>query len=233
MKKKAIVVASMMLISFVIGGKEANALVASSSKSENKIKFIPGEGVVTPPIDPVNPENPNPTNPIDPTDPENEGTGQKGPLSIDYVSNLKFGEHKISGKDTIYKALNANPFVQVTDLRGAGDGWSLSAKMTPFTSKNNQVLKGATLAMAESVIKAGSTSNVSVAPVKSDVLFDNTDSKLVMNAKDKGGRGTWLNVWSGTDQDNDAVKLSVVAGTPEANTEYTSSITWELEDAPK
>ncbi|WP_413497768.1 hypothetical protein [Carnobacterium maltaromaticum] len=25
----------------------------------------------------------------------------------------------------------------------------------------------------------------------------------------------------------------MVAGTPEANTEYTSSITWELADAPK
>ncbi|KRN71145.1 hypothetical protein IV76_GL002052 [Carnobacterium maltaromaticum] len=54
-----------------------------------------------------------------------------------------------------------------------------------------------------------------------------------MNAMDKGGRGTWVTVWSGTDQANEAVQLNVVAGTPEANTEYTSSITWELADAPK
>ncbi|MEF9937287.1 WxL domain-containing protein, partial [Carnobacterium sp.] len=35
------------------------------------------------------------------------------------------------------------------------------------------------------------------------------------------------------DQANEAVQLNVVAGTPEADTEYTSSITWELADAPK
>ncbi|MEG2603278.1 MAG: WxL domain-containing protein, partial [Carnobacterium sp.] len=132
-----------------------------------------------------------------------------------------------------YKALNADPFVQVTDLRGSGDGWSLSAKMSPFTNKNKQELKGATLSMKNSVVKAGSTSNISLAPAKSDLLFDNQESKLVMNASNKGGRGTWLNVWSGTEEANESIQLNVLAGTPEANTEYTSSITWELEDAPK
>ena len=112
------------------------------------------------------------------------------------------------------------------------EGWHLSAKMSEFKS-GNKVLRGATLAFKDGVVKAGSSSNISVAPTKSDVLFDNTDSKPFMNAMDKGGRGTWVTVWSGTDQANEAVQLNVVAGTPEANTEYTSSITWELADAPK
>lgn len=106
-------------------------------------------------------------------------------------------------------------------------------KMSNFTNGNNQLLKGATLSMQNSVVKAGSPSNISIAPVKTDLLFDNQESKLVMNAANKGGRGTWLNVWSGNDQANESVQLTVLAGTPEANTEYTSSITWELEDAPK
>ena len=232
MKKSSVIMATVAFASFSFGGAEAKAEVSSTHTSENKINFTAGEGVVTPPVDPTNPDNPNVPNPVDPTDPTNPGPGQTGPLSIDYVSNIKFGEHKITGKDIAYKAKNANPFVQVTDLRGASDGWNLSAKMTEFKS-GNKVLRGATLAIKDGVVKAGSSSNISLAPTKSDILFDNTESKTVMNAKDKGGRGTWLTIWSGTDQANEAIQLNVVAGTPEANTEYTSSITWELEDAPK
>lgn len=232
MKKSSLVIATVASAAFVFGGTVAQAAVSSTHTSENKINFTPGVDIITPPVDPTNPDNPDVPNPVDATDPTNPGTGQKGPLSIDYVSNIKFGQHKITGKDIAYKALNANPFVQVTDLRGAGDGWNLSAKMTEFKN-GNKVLKGATLTVKDGVVKAGSSSNISIAPTKSDFVFDNQESKQVMGAKDKGGRGTWLTVWSGTDQANESIQLVVVAGTPEANTEYTSSITWELEDAPK
>ena len=87
--------------------------------------------------------------------------------------------------------------------------------------------------MKNSIVKAGSRGNVSVPPVKSDVVFNNLESKVVLSAKNKAGRGTWLNVWSGKNQANEAIQLNVLAGTPEANTEYSSTITWELEDAPK
>ena len=232
MKKSSYIMATVALASFAFGGAEAQAVVSSTHTSDSKINFTSGEGVVTPPVDPKDPDNPDVPNPVDPSDPENPGTGQTGPLSIDYVSNIKFGEHQITGKNIAYKAKNADPFVQVTDTRGAGDGWSLSAKMTEFKS-GNKVLRGATLAIKDGMVKAGSSSNISVAPTKSDILFDNEESKLVMNATNKGGRGTWLTVWSGADQANEAIQLNVLAGTPEANTEYTSSITWELEDAPK
>ncbi|CAD5897953.1 MULTISPECIES: WxL domain-containing protein [Carnobacterium] len=232
MKKSTFIMATVALASFAFGGAEAQAAVSSTHNSENKINFTSGEGVVTPPVNPLDPDDPNVPDPIDESDPNNPGTGQDGPLSIDYVSNIKFGEHKITGKNIAYKAKNANPFVQVTDLRGAGEGWSLSAKMSEFKS-GNKVLRGATLAMKDGVVKAGSSSNISLAPTKSDILFDNTESKLVMNAVNKGGRGTWLTVWPGVNQANEAIQLHVMAGTPEANTEYTSSITWELEDAPK
>ncbi|CAD5898790.1 conserved exported hypothetical protein [Carnobacterium maltaromaticum] len=218
--------------SVAIGGNHAQAAVSSQGKSDTKIKFVAGDDVVTPPVNPKDPDTEAP-NPVDPTDPDNPGTGEKGPLSVDYISNLKFGQHKISGKTITYNALNEDPFVQVTDLRGAGNGWSLSAKMSPFKSATNQELRGATLSMKNGVLKPGSSTNVSAPPIKSDVVFNNGESKLVMNAKDKGGRGTWLTVWSGNNQANESVQLNVLAGTPEANTDYTSSITWTLEDAPK
>lgn len=232
MKKCSLTIATVILGSIFWGGITTQAAMTSTHTSDNKISLTSGEGVVTAPVDPKNPDNPDVPNPVEPTDPDNSGTGQEGPLSIDYVSNIKFGEHKIAGKNISYKAKNANPFVQVTDLRGAGDGWSLSAKMTEFKS-GSKILKGATLVIKEGVIKAGSTSNIATAPTTSEILFDNAESKTVMSAKDKGGRGTWLTVWSGKEQSNEAIQLNVIAGTPEANTEYSSSITWELEDAPK
>ncbi|MEG0545465.1 MAG: WxL domain-containing protein, partial [Carnobacterium sp.] len=97
MKKSSYIMATVVLASLAFGGAEAQAAVSSTHTSENKINFTAGEGVVTPPVDPTNPDNPNVPSPIDETDPENAGTGQTGPLSIDYVSNIKFGEHKITG----------------------------------------------------------------------------------------------------------------------------------------
>lgn len=232
MKKNTFLITTLSLATIALFGNQAHAAVSSTGQSENKINFTAGDNEVTEPIDPTDPENPNPPNPIDPTDPDNPGTGEEGPLSIDYISNIKFGGHKISGKNISYKALNANPFVQVTDTRGSGEGWSLSAKISKFKN-GNKVLQGATLSMKDAVVKAGSSTNISKPPVNSDIVFDNEESKQVLSARDKGGRGTWLNVWSGTNQANEAIQLNVLAGTAEANTEYTSSITWELEDAPK
>lgn len=232
MKKYFLLLMLTIILSISLVGDKAYAASSSIGKSEGTINFTAGDGEITLPVNPKNPDDPTPLIPIDPSDPKNPGTGQKGPLSIDYVSNLKFGQHKIKGKSSAYKVLNENPFVQVTDTRGSGNEWSLFARMSTFKSSNNQILKGATLVMKNSIVKAGSSSNISIAPIKSDILFDNEENQLVLNAKDKSGRGTWLNVWAGENQANEAIQLNVVAGTPEANTEYTSAITWELADAP-
>lgn len=230
--KKMTLITTLALSTIALTGMQAKAAVTSTGHSENKINFTAGDSEVTKPVDPTDPDNPNPPDPIDSTDPNNPGTGEEGPLSIDYVSNIKFGVRKISGKSISYKALNENPFVQVTDTRGSGEGWSVSAKMSKFKN-GNKVLQGATLSMKNAIVKAGSTTNISKPPVSSDIVFDNEESKQVLSARDKAGRGTWLNVWSGANQANEAIQLNVLAGTAEANTEYTSSITWELEDAPK
>lgn len=232
LKKSTEFIAIFMLAALVLGEGSALATTSSVGISDAKVKFDAGDGVVTPPVNPKNPDL-EPNNPIDPTDPDNSGTGKKGPLSVDYISNLKFGQHKISGKTITYNVLNEDPFIQVTDLRGAGDGWKLSAKMSPFKSKENQELKGASLSIKRGQVKAGSSTNISAPPFNSDVVFNNSENKLVMSAKDKAGRGTWLTVWSGKDQANESIQLNVLAGTPEANTDYTSAITWSLEDAPK
>lgn len=223
--------------SMLVTSSSAFTAVADTTTSKNSVNFVAGgsEGEdPMGPLDPLNPDNPNPPSPVDPMDPENPGTGHVGPLTINYVSNIKFGEQKISGKDITYNGLNADPFIQVTDIRGTGAGWSLSAKSNGFANADGKkVLKGAELSFKNSQVKAGSKNNISLAPVASSIVFNNTASQPVMSAKKEAGKGTWLNVWSGTDQSNENVQLKVLAGTAEADTEYTSTINWELADAPK
>lgn len=202
--------------------------------SKNTVNFKSGEGEVTNPVDPTDPTNPVVPTPIDVTDPDNQGTGNQGPLSIDYASNIKFGEQKIAGKDMVYSAVNKDPFIQVTDTRGTGAGWHVSATATPFQNEDKtKTLKGAELSFKAGQVKATSDNSVSTAPTASDVVFSNTDAKLVLNAKAGEGRGTWLNVWSATGEKNENVQLKVLAGSADADTEYQATISWELADAPK
>lgn len=233
MKKLTVLTMVTLLSSYVLTGTYASATVADSATSNNSVDFLAGNEAVDP-VDPKDPDNPNPPSPIDPTDPTNSGTGNTGSLTINYASNIKFGDKKISGKDITYNGLNATPDIQVTDLRGTGAGWSLSAKTTGFANTSGKkVLRGAELSFKNGQVKAGSKANVSLVPVASNVVFNNDKFQAVMSAKKDAGKGTWINVWSGTDQNNENVQLKVIAGTAEANTEYTSTITWELADAPK
>lgn len=61
---------------------------------------------------------------------------ESGDLTLDFVSSFDFGNHPISKNDEIYSAAAQKTddgksipnFVQVTDLRGTGNGWSLNVQ---------------------------------------------------------------------------------------------------------
>lgn len=231
MKKKIFVYAAVVL---------ANVVIATQAKadtvSNGSISLTDGSGQVTPPIDPTDPTNPNPISPTDPSDPNNKGTGNVGPLSIDYVSNFAFGEHKISGADMTFYAKNANPYVQVTDTRGTGAGWTVQASISDFVSANKaSTLKGAQLTLKNPEVKSASQATTSEAPTGTTILAFNTSKQTVALSVKGAGKGTWLTTFpSGSEQtENKNVVLSVPAGSPEANTTYTATINWELLDAPK
>lgn len=232
MNKKLITVAAGLGLTISFGvAPVAFAAPASDATSNNHIAFEADESITTP-VDPTDPDNPNPPDPVDPTDPENPGTGNSGPLSIDYVSNIEFGTQKISSNTVTYRAQNENPFVQVTDNRGTGAGWTLTAKASEFKSADGtKVLKGALLSFKNGQAKTQSA-NISAAPETKDVAFNNTDAKVMMNAKKETGRGTWVDVFSGTVGENENVTLQVLPGTADADVDYTATINWELTDAP-
>lgn len=229
---KLAAIATLLGSSALALGTTAHADTASTAESKNHIIFKANTNP-TNPVDPTDPGNPNPPSPVDPTDPENPGTGNEGPLSIDYVSNIEFGEHEITSGTQVYNAQNENPFVQVSDNRGTGAGWTLSATASEFASTDgSKVLKGAELSFKNGEVKT-KPNNVSKEAVHHDVTFNNSDAKVLMDAGVDAGRGTWIDVFSGEAGNNDKVQLKVLEGSADAGVDYTATINWELADAPK
>lgn len=210
----------------------ADSVTPQGAISQNHISFEANDDS-TDPINPIDPDQPvDPSKPIDPDDPDNPGTGNEGPLTIDYISNIQFGKKEIKSGDTVYNSQNENPFVQVTDKRGTGEGWELMAQTSGFKTSAGKQLKGAELTFANGEIKTR-PGNVSNPAVAHDVTFENEDAKLFMSADKDAGRGTWIDVFSGEHGNNDKIKLKVLEGSADANVEYTAKINWTLSNAPK
>ncbi|MEG0544190.1 MAG: WxL domain-containing protein [Carnobacterium sp.] len=210
--------------------------VEAETTSNSKLSLTDGSGIVTPPLNPIDPTNPIITAPTDPLDPDNNGTGAEGPLSIDYVSNFYFGEHKISGSDMTFLGKNLNPYIQVTDTRGTGAGWKVQASISEFLSSDKKaVLKGAEFTLKNPILKSASESNLSTKPNGTSKITLNSNKQSVVVSVEDAGKGTWLVIFPAErgKEVNENLLLHVPAGSPEANTTYTATIKWELLDGPK
>lgn len=212
------------LVGVLFSSTQVFAAAPQPANSTNQIEFTTNDNP-TDPVDPTDPDNPNP--PVDPTNPP---TGNNGPLSIDSVPNIDFGINSIETKTVTYNAKNETPFVQITDKRGSGAGWDLSATITEFKTAQGDVLKGAELSFSNGQVKTVS-SNTSNAPTAQDLIFANTASQPVMAAAKDDGQGTWIDVWSGTKDNNSNVQLKVPVGSAKESV-YTATITWTLSEGP-
>lgn len=201
------------------------AATASSATSTATVTFTPG----TEPTSPVDPDDPS-----KPLDPPGQGTGEAGPLSIDYVPNITFGSQAISAAQKVYNANELKPFVQVTDIRGTGAGWNVIAKATAFNDGTGESLKGSTISFIGGyVISANSSAAKPTASTPVVLTTDNAESTVLV-AAENSGLGTWVDRWYPTEttaSSNDSVTLTVPAGSATAKT-HTSTITWTLADAP-
>ncbi len=213
-------------------------------------------GETTPP---VNPEEPGTAVDPDPDDEDDNGeTGNTGDLRIDYVSNFKFGAQKISGSEQIFHAglvsvNNGNDlvpnFVQVTDLRGSGAGWSLRVEMTDafelmsVKEDGDASQIGRTLTGAEIIIENinASTNNVdeSELPVAEWIeLGEGKDAQLLMQAEKGSGYGThvaYFGEYLGLGEAETAstsVSLVVPGNVTKIEGTYKADILWTLSDTP-
>lgn len=229
---------SILGITLLSGSLQAHAVDGGTYKSNADVEYIKNNGGV----DPVDPTDP--TKPIDPTDPVDPGTA--GPLSIDYMSNIHFGQQEISGDDKVYYAtlvdftddtgatVQRQNFIQVTDNRGSNVGWHLVVKQDQQLSNGSgQELAGAQLTLANGTM-VGKTPGVD-APIANQQVTITPDGSAsdVIDAQAHQGMGTWVDLFG---QDNTAgansISLSVPGKSEKYEGVYTGQLTWVLTDTP-
>ena len=208
----------------------------ASVQSVGTISYITDDSSVDP-VDPLDP-----TKPIQPTDPDVPAP-TAGPLSIDYVSSLRFGEQKTTGTDMTYHAqldhiidsegneIDRPNFVQVTDKRGSNAGWHLSVTQDEQFKCDSDVLQGAELTLNNGTL---STPNEGTAPfVNQGITLTPGEASDVMDAKEDQGTGTWLDRFGNDEEEGkDSVSLFVPGKTKKVQGEYKTTLTWALTDAP-
>ncbi|MGX7418191.1 WxL domain-containing protein [Carnobacterium gallinarum] len=252
MKKRNMVTFTMVSLLaplFLIGsGDSVLAATAGTMNSISDVTFTQ-DTAITPPVNPLDPTDPvTPVDPANPNDPHSPGTA--GPLSIDYVSNFHFGSQTVQTKDSLFYAkldavkevssgntISVPNYVQVTDKRGLNTGWKLTVKQNgQFKTADTTpaTLTNAVLTLNKATTK--SQLSLTLAPVTSIAILDptGTASSTVAVAAPATGMGTWISSFgSDTTTGAQAISLAVPLTTAKVqNSQYKTSLTWNLEDSP-
>lgn len=247
MKSSKLILLSMLLSSsLLLGGISAHAEEetpkhGASIKSNSTVSFEE-DNSQTDPLDPTNPDDENPITPLDPDDHE---PGTNGPLSIDYISNIRFGLNKASGKNEIYWAqldevkessgtdIEVPNFVQVTDKRGVWKGWHLTVIQDEqfYNTAAKESLKGAQMKLMNAI--PNSKDGGEAPTVKNPIVLDPGIAQDVAIADVNKGSGTWsVRFGQGDDEAKQSISLEVPATTTKAKGEYATTLTWKLTDSP-
>ena len=143
-----------------------------------------------------------------------EVTVVEGKVEFSTPANISFGTHQLARGINYYPSENLQSPITVTDTRGKGNSWQLSAKLkTEFTNDNGKTLPNALVYKENSSEKTITTAN-------SQLIASKTTTKRI-DITDVSAN--WSN--------NQGLFLKVNAG--EAVTgEYTGVIEWTLNDAP-
>lgn len=195
------------------------------TQSQVQVKITPNEDDSA--VKPVDPDDPSKPYPGDPTDPGNvDGTGSRGRLTIDYLSNLKFNSVTTASGPATATAKNSKAMVQVSDRRSTGSGWTL--QVFPSAPTNGKQALAATIDLGTIEIKPV-TETVSATPqlVNEGHLVAGRVNN-VLKAGQQAGLGTWLLIMNRGSQPttlhlND---VKIPAG------DYTGTLTWSLTNAP-
>lgn len=214
-----------------------NTGITYAAESNATITFTPPTDV-TAPVDPTNPGEPFPG------DVDEEGTvpdseEAQGPLSLDFVTHIAFGNKNISTSEQTYEALTSSPFVQVTDRRGTGAGWNITASASNFTMDSENTLPGAEINFANGTTV--STANTPNPGINNNIqLVTGSSAVTVASAsiKEDGaplntaeGLGTWVMRWLSDNETNENVTLYVPEASASEGT-HTATINWTLTSGP-
>lgn len=209
------------------------ATPVTAADSTAVIEFTPATDApdVLDPTTPTTPYEPGPA----PADPQGEFTGETGPLTLDFVSNITFGTNEIQAGDAEYASETLRPFIQVTDRRGTGEGWNVTATASDFTSDTGETsLDGAVLTLTNSEVV---TNNLTATPPVASETITLTmggEPATVVSAAEDTGFGSWITRWLPTvtgATENDSVTLEIPAGNATQGS-HSATISWTLADAP-
>lgn len=225
------------IASLTLAGALAFTAIASHTvlAAESEAKIIFTQPTDAPGL--LNPGNLDETIGEDPEqieDFEDKGTvtGETGPLTLDYVSNLDFGTHEISVSEMTYEALD-RAHIQVTDRRGAqSTGWKVTVQASQFSNEGQPSLEGASITFKNGTV-ATNLEGVTAPTTSEFTVTTGGQAVTVTNAAKGSGVGTWLTIW---DKEADAETNSNVTLTVPQNTAtpgtHVSTLTWTLADAP-
>ncbi|WP_439443132.1 WxL domain-containing protein [Listeria aquatica] len=237
------VLSAAALFSFVGTANAAGTpQTAATYSSKGDVSFTLDNSSV-PPLDPTNPDKDKPIqdNPKDPVDP-----GTTGPLTIDRVSNIHFGEQKVSSKDETYWAkpteiilndgtsTSAPNYVQLTDKRGTNVGWKLQVTQEDqFKTQDQKALEGAQVTFANGLTKKEATNQASAPTTQTPVVFDKFgQAKTIMTATKGSGMGTWFENFGDSSNMDKSISLFVPGVSAKDQTGYSATFTWTLLDSP-
>ncbi|MGL6197565.1 MAG: WxL domain-containing protein [Lachnospiraceae bacterium] len=265
-KLKAVIAfafAATMMLSSVMGVAAADPVEPDPntdiSVSDNKITFQTGGGGEA--TGPVDPEKPDESVVLDEVNDVRERiTDNRGELRLDVVPVFDFGTQNNTVGEKIYSAVlpkdlttsekdpNIPYYVQVTDLRGTGAGWTLSAKMTSqFTDTASHSLDGATIDFTNTAAasKTGTVAPTTVTTA-SQLYYTTANNAgggnlvVIAQAATNEGMGVSAIRFGDTARHNDAqtvtadksVKLTIPATTQVYSSKYNATIQWTLTVGP-
>ena len=227
MKSKVLI--SFLMASLVFLLFQVEGLAADKTWNSKATITFEENNDETPPLDPDDP-----TKDLDPADPD-DTTHQNGPLSLDYVSSIDFDSQKITGHEQeIYQSKSLKPFIQITDNRGTGVGWKVTAAASSFKNGADDTLSGSIITFKNGKVVTPTMGVAEPKPESTVALTTDGVATNVVNAEVGTGLGTWLNRWfptSGETGLNDSVTLEIPAGVATVGT-HEATITWTLTDAP-
>ncbi|BBM21949.1 WxL domain-containing protein [Lactobacillus pentosus] len=198
---------------------------AADRQSQVQVKLTPSDDDDA--VSPVDPDDPSKPYPGDPADEGNvTGTGSRGKLTIDFVSNLKFKPVTTAGGPATVTAQNERAMIQVTDRRASAAGWTLQVTPSPLQSGQQQLTTSLKLGSVQ--LKPG-TGNVSAAPnvVNTGELVTGIANSVV-TAQPQSGLGTWLVILNRGDE---LTQLQIHDRQLSAG-DYTGTLAWSLNNAP-
>lgn len=230
MRSSQMLISSILLsamLSFSVFPQAVRA--ADSLNTHASVNLIDGPDPTDPNkiLDPYDPDEPYPG---DIYDVGNDGTGSIGQLTLDYVSNLRFGTYQIKQGGLTATAKNTHAMVQITDGRGNGNGWTLQLKPSAMVGEQTgSVLKDGYLYLGTQAIRKPS-GNVSDAPLSKTLRIPLDTYENITVAPKNTGMSTWT---IGFNQYTSSPTQLVLNDTTNAAADhYVGSLSWSLTNAP-